>query len=72
VGGVLVPGFLLLALLLVPYLDPKLRGVGLWFPRERRLANAVFAALAGAMVALTLIGMFFRGPNWRWIWPWTG
>jgi len=28
--------------------------------------------LAGAMVALTLVGMFFRGPNWRWIWPWTG
>ena len=24
------------------------------------------------MVALTIIGTFFRGPNWRWIWPWTG
>jgi len=72
VGGVLVPGFLLLALLLVPYLDPKPRGVGLWFPPERRLANSVFAAVAVAMVALTLVGMFFRGPNWRWIWPWTG
>ena len=72
VGGVLVPGLLVLALLLVPYLDPKPRGVGVWFPRQRRLANVVFGVLAGAMVALTLVGMFFRGPNWRWIWPWTG
>ena len=72
VGGVLVPGVLVLALLLVPYLDPRPRGVGVWFPRQRRLANAVFGVLAGVMVVLTLIGMFFRGPNWRWIWPWTG
>ena len=70
VGGVLVPGLLVLGLLLVPYLDPKLRGVGVWFPPQRRLANIVFGVLAGAMVALTFVGMFFRGPNWHWIWPW--
>jgi hypothetical protein len=23
-------------------------------------------------VILTLIGTFFRGPGWRWIWPWHG
>jgi quinol-cytochrome oxidoreductase complex cytochrome b subunit len=72
VGGVLVPGLLVLGLLLVPYLDPKPRGVGVWFPPQRRLANVVFGVLAAAMVALTLVGMFFRGPNWSWVWPWTG
>jgi quinol-cytochrome oxidoreductase complex cytochrome b subunit len=72
VGGVLVPGLVVLALLLIPYLDPEPRGVGVWFSRERRLANAVFGVLAGVAVMLTLIGMFFRGPNWRWVWPWLG
>jgi quinol-cytochrome oxidoreductase complex cytochrome b subunit len=23
-------------------------------------------------VVLTLIGVFFRGPGWKWIWPWQG
>jgi quinol-cytochrome oxidoreductase complex cytochrome b subunit len=72
VGGVLVPGLVVVALLLAPYLDPKPRGVGVWLSRERRLANGIFGVLAAAAVVLTLIGMFFRGPNWRWIWPWMG
>jgi quinol-cytochrome oxidoreductase complex cytochrome b subunit len=69
---VLVPGLVVLVLLLAPYLDPKPRGVGVWLSPERRLANAIFGVAAAAAVLLTLIGMFFRGPNWRWIWPWTG
>lgn len=72
VGGVVIPALVVLALLLVPYIDPKPRGVGIWFARERRMANTVFGVLAGAAVALTLIGMLFRGPNWRWVWPWAG
>jgi cytochrome b-561 len=72
VGGVLVPTLVVLALVLVPYLDRSRRGAGVWFARERRLANAIFGTLATTAVVLTLIGMFFRGPNWRWIWPWGG
>ncbi|HSB60192.1 MAG TPA: cytochrome b N-terminal domain-containing protein, partial [Vicinamibacteria bacterium] len=72
VGGVVIPALAVLALVLVPYLDPRPRGVGIWFPRERRLANAVYGVVAGAAVVLTLIGMLFRGPNWRWVWPWAG
>jgi quinol-cytochrome oxidoreductase complex cytochrome b subunit len=69
-GGVVVPTVLVLALLVLPYLDTDPRGVGVWFAPERRLANGVFAALALAVVALTVIGTFFRGPNWAWVWPW--
>jgi len=71
VGGVLVPTLLVLVLVLVPYLDPAPRGVGVWFASERRWANGIFAVLALAAVVLTLIGMYFRGPNWTWVWPWT-
>jgi quinol-cytochrome oxidoreductase complex cytochrome b subunit len=69
-GGVVVPTILVLALLVLPYLDAGPRGVGVWFAPERRLANGVFAALALAVVALTVVGTFFRGPNWAWVWPW--
>jgi quinol-cytochrome oxidoreductase complex cytochrome b subunit len=70
-GGVVVPTALVLALLALPYLDTRPRGVGVWFARERRLANSVFAALALGLVVLTVVGTFFRGPNWVWVWPWS-
>jgi len=69
-GGVVVPTALVLALLVLPYLDTHPRGVGVWFARERRMANALFAAIAVALVAVTIVGTFFRGPNWAWVWPW--
>jgi menaquinol-cytochrome c reductase cytochrome b/c subunit len=69
-GGVVLPGLALIALLLLPYLDTHPRGVGVWFSRDRRVANTVFAVLAVATLVLTAIGTFFRGPNWSWIWPW--
>jgi quinol-cytochrome oxidoreductase complex cytochrome b subunit len=70
IGGVLVPTLVVLALALTPYFDPTPRGVGVWFPPERYWANRIFAALAAAAIVLTSIGMFFRGPNWAWVWPW--
>ncbi len=69
-GGVVVPTALVLMLLALPYLDAHPRGVGVWFAPERRVANAVFASIALALVAVTIVGTFFRGPNWAWVWPW--
>jgi quinol-cytochrome oxidoreductase complex cytochrome b subunit len=70
VGGVLVPAIAVGSLLLLPYLDATRSGVGTWFARERRLANCLFAAGIACAVILTIIGTFFRGPNWAWVWPW--
>jgi quinol-cytochrome oxidoreductase complex cytochrome b subunit len=69
-GGVVVPAVMVLALLALPYVDTRPGGVGVWFARERRLANAVFGVIALAVVVLTVVGTFFRGPNWAWVWPW--
>ncbi len=71
-GGVVVPGAALIALLLLPYVDAAPRGVGVLFARERWLANALFATAVVAVIVLTLIGTFFRGPNWAWVWPFSG
>ena len=70
VGGVIVPSLLVIALLVLPYVDRQTIGSGRWFAPERRVANTVFTALVAIFVGLTIVGTFFRGPNWAWAWPW--
>ncbi len=69
-GGVVVPGLLVTALVLLPYLDRKRAGVGRWFARERVVANSIFTFCLVAAIVFTVIGTFFRGPNWGWVRPW--
>jgi quinol-cytochrome oxidoreductase complex cytochrome b subunit len=70
VGGVVVPTLLALALLALPYFDRGTSGSGRWFAPERRVANTVFTVVAVVFVGLIVIGTFFRGANWAWVWPW--
>jgi quinol-cytochrome oxidoreductase complex cytochrome b subunit len=69
-GGVVVPALLVLALVLLPYMDRKPQGVGRWFARERNLANLAFSVCLAGAIVFTVIGMYFRGPNWDWQEPW--
>jgi quinol-cytochrome oxidoreductase complex cytochrome b subunit len=69
-GGVVVPGLLVTALALLPYLDRQRLGVGRWFARERRVANILFSICLLGAVVFTVIGTYFRGPNWGWVEPW--
>jgi quinol-cytochrome oxidoreductase complex cytochrome b subunit len=71
VGGVLVPGLLLLWAVAVPWIDrSSALAVGGWFHRERRLANTLFLIVCVALVVLTIVGTFLRGPYWEFYWPW--
>jgi len=66
VAGVLIPGAALLWLVALPYLD---RSDG-WRIRNRRFVVIVFTVVAVAALVLTVVGTFFRGPEWTWVWPW--
>jgi menaquinol-cytochrome c reductase cytochrome b/c subunit len=70
VGGVLVPAVIVLGLMLVPYIDRKRVGIGVWFAKERWLANGLFLTFLVVMVILIIVGMYFRGPNWGFVLPW--
>jgi quinol-cytochrome oxidoreductase complex cytochrome b subunit len=70
IGGVIIPTLLVAALIALPYVDRRPGGSGRWFAPERRVANIVFTAIVAVAVVLTVIGTFFRGPNWAWVWPW--
>ena len=69
-SGVVFPGLVLFALLLLPYLDRDPRGVGVWFAPERKKIVTIFTVAVIAVVILILIGEYCRGPGWEWYWPW--
>jgi quinol-cytochrome oxidoreductase complex cytochrome b subunit len=69
-GGVGIPGIEVLILMVVPYLDRRVKGVGRWFAKERLLANTLFLIFVIINVILIVIGTFFRGPNWEFASPW--
>ncbi len=67
IAGVLfAPTLVLLALAVVPYLDrnPSTR------PGDRKIAITLFTMLMMFGATLTIIGSFFRGTGYNWVWPW--
>ena len=71
VGGILLPGLLVVAALAWPYLDRSpMSSVGVWFARTRSRQNLVFLAIVILILILTVVGTFMRGPYWKFFWPW--
>jgi quinol-cytochrome oxidoreductase complex cytochrome b subunit len=70
-GGVILPGLLLGLLTAWPWLD-RSRGdaAGVWFHGSRRTQNLAFLLIVLAVVLLTIVGTFLRGPSWQFFWPW--
>jgi len=69
-GGVGVPTLLMLFLLVLPYADRRQVGVGVWFARERRIMIGAWTLILIGIVVTTALGIYFRGPNWNFYWPW--
>jgi hypothetical protein len=66
-----VPGILLALLTAWPWLDKSpAAAAAVWFPKSRRRQNVVFLAILLAVVLLTIVGTFLRGPYWNFYWPW--
>jgi cytochrome b-561 len=71
IGGILVPGILLLLAASWPFLDRTPASTeGTWFAAQRRRQNLFFALVALGIVALILVSMYCRGPSWGFYWPW--
>jgi menaquinol-cytochrome c reductase cytochrome b/c subunit len=67
VAGVLfAPTLVLLALAVVPFVDrnPSTK------PGDRKIAITMFTMLMMFGATLTIIGSFFRGTGYNWVWPW--
>jgi quinol-cytochrome oxidoreductase complex cytochrome b subunit len=71
IGGVILPGILVGALVAWPWIDRSpAEAAGRWFPRSRRTQNLVFLVVVFLVLALTFVGTFCRGPYWNLYWPW--
>jgi quinol-cytochrome oxidoreductase complex cytochrome b subunit len=71
IGGILVPGILLFAAAAWPFLDRSPHDTeGVWFAPARRTQNVTFALIALVIIALMIVGVYFRGPSWGLYWPW--
>jgi quinol-cytochrome oxidoreductase complex cytochrome b subunit len=71
IGGIILPGIIVAALALWPFYDRSpIAAVGVWFARDRKRQNIVFLFFVLAIVVLTIVGTFLRGPYWEFYWPW--
>ncbi len=67
---VVVPTLIVGALLLASYFAAPDGRPGAAYLRTRPLSWWVMTWFIAVAVTLTLVGTFFRGPGWSWVWPW--
>jgi len=67
IAGVIIPTLILVGLAAIPYIDrnPSTK------PGDRKLIITLFTMLFMFGATLTIIGSFFRGPGFNWVWPWS-
>lgn len=71
IGGIILPGVLVLAAVIFPYFDKSPTStIGRWLPKDRKWQNTVFLIIVAAILTLTFIGTFMRGPFWQMYMPW--
>jgi len=66
IAGVTIPGVGLIVLILTPFLDrnPSIK------PEDRKFATSLMTVHLMFWSVLVLIGSFFRGPGFNFVWPW--
>ncbi len=70
-AGVVLPSFIILGLMVIPFIDINPKGNGYYCWKDRKWEILTF--LVGfhiLWVSLIIIGTFLRGPGWNWFWFW--
>ncbi len=67
---VIVPTVVIAGLALATYFLPPGRVRLMDFLRYRPLSWWVMTWFILVAIVLTVVGTFFRGPGWSWVWPW--
>jgi menaquinol-cytochrome c reductase cytochrome b/c subunit len=66
VAGVTIPGMALFLLMVAPFVDKNPSNK----PRDRKFAISIFTLFLVMWAVLVIIGSFFRGPGFNFIFPW--
>ncbi len=70
-AGVVLPGMIIVGLIIIPYVDPNPKGKGYYTFSERRFSMTGFAFGLALWYILIFIGVWARGLDWSWYWPWS-
>lgn len=69
-AGVVLPTFIILGLMAMPYIDTNKQGNGYYTYEQRKFAYITFQyGFLVLWVILILLGTFLRGPNWNFFGP---
>ncbi len=69
-AGVVFPGFIMVGIMAIPYLDNNKKGSGYYSFADRKMAVSVFMFFWLILwVFLIVVGTFLRGPNWNFFGP---
>jgi len=70
-AGVVLPSFIIIGLMVIPYIDINPKGNGYYTFRDRKWEILTFIfGFHILWVSLIIIGTLLRGPGWNWFWPW--
>ena len=70
-AGVVLPTFIIVGLMVIPYIDINPAGNGYYaFESRKYEILTFFLGFHILWVSLIIIGTFLRGPGWNWFWPW--
>ena len=70
-AGVVLPSFIIVGLMMIPFIDINQKGNGYYTFKERKYEILTFLfGFHVLWVVMIIIGTFFRGPGWNLFWPW--
>ena len=70
-AGVVLPTFIIIGLMVIPFIDINTKGNGYYTFRDRKWEIMTFILGFHILWVVTIIiGTFFRGPGWNLFWPW--
>jgi len=70
-AGVVLPTFIIIGLMVIPFIDINPRGNGYYTFSERKWEILTFFLGFHVLWLVTImVGTFFRGPGWNLFWPW--
>jgi hypothetical protein len=71
IAGVVLPTFIILGLMAIPYIDINPKGNGYYTFKERKWAILTYCfGFLVLWVSLIVLGTFWRGPGWYFFNPW--
>jgi hypothetical protein len=69
-AGVALPGLIIVGLMVVPFIDVNPKGIGQYNYRDRKFAVLTFSFGLALWYIFIVIGVYMRGLDWQWYWPW--